>query len=247
VLKLVLKRLAGALPNLVGVVIVTFLLTRALPGDPAADHVALSQPSRTTSDDVPAEFKADAKKILGAIGNVHEVPEKQLDAVTGLSGTVWDGAIQRLSLGGVALGPVRWQIKPSRLFLGQLAADVSATLPDGFLNTTAALSLGGGLAASNLEGAAPLAWLAPALGGGSSQLTARFDQFVIKKGHVENRDPMQPTATGGAGMLVSTIRRHRIPPGSSGSLMYWLLWSAFRITKIRYSPSSDFSSLPSSM
>jgi peptide/nickel transport system permease protein len=34
--KLVLKRLAGALPNLVGVVIVTFLLTRALPGDPAA-------------------------------------------------------------------------------------------------------------------------------------------------------------------------------------------------------------------
>jgi hypothetical protein len=106
-------------------------------------------------------------------------------SVTGLSGTVWDGAIQRLSLGGVALGPVRWQIKPSRLFLGQLAADVSATLPDGFLNTTAALSLGGGLAASNLEAAAPLAWLAPALGGGSSQLTARFDQFVIKKGHVE--------------------------------------------------------------
>ena len=35
-LKLVLKRLVGALPNLVGVVVVTFLLTRALPGDPAA-------------------------------------------------------------------------------------------------------------------------------------------------------------------------------------------------------------------
>ncbi len=35
-LKLILKRLAGAVPNLIGVVIVTFLLTRALPGDPAA-------------------------------------------------------------------------------------------------------------------------------------------------------------------------------------------------------------------
>jgi peptide/nickel transport system permease protein len=34
--KLILKRLAGALPNIAGVVIVTFLLTRALPGDPAA-------------------------------------------------------------------------------------------------------------------------------------------------------------------------------------------------------------------
>ena len=35
-LKLTFTRLAGALPNVIGVVIVTFLLTRALPGDPAA-------------------------------------------------------------------------------------------------------------------------------------------------------------------------------------------------------------------
>jgi peptide/nickel transport system permease protein len=34
--KMILKRLVGALPNIAGVVIVTFLLTRALPGDPAA-------------------------------------------------------------------------------------------------------------------------------------------------------------------------------------------------------------------
>src|SRR5215510_11393828 len=35
-LTMVLKRLALAVPSLIGVVIVTFLLTRALPGDPAA-------------------------------------------------------------------------------------------------------------------------------------------------------------------------------------------------------------------
>src|ERR1700724_100875 len=35
-LSLVLKRLAMAIPSLIGVVIVPFLLTRALPGDPAA-------------------------------------------------------------------------------------------------------------------------------------------------------------------------------------------------------------------
>ena len=35
-IKVIAKRLLGALPNLVGVVIITFLLTRALPGDPAA-------------------------------------------------------------------------------------------------------------------------------------------------------------------------------------------------------------------
>src|SRR5436853_5229750 len=35
-LLMVLKRLLIAVPSLIGVVIVTFLLTRALPGDPAA-------------------------------------------------------------------------------------------------------------------------------------------------------------------------------------------------------------------
>jgi len=35
-INLVLKRLALAIPSLIGVVIITFLLTRALPGDPAA-------------------------------------------------------------------------------------------------------------------------------------------------------------------------------------------------------------------
>src|SRR2546429_3342301 len=35
-LAVILKRLLVAIPSLIGVVIVTFLLTRALPGDPAA-------------------------------------------------------------------------------------------------------------------------------------------------------------------------------------------------------------------
>jgi ABC-type dipeptide/oligopeptide/nickel transport system permease component len=35
-LRIVFLRLVGAIPNLVGVIVVTFLLTRALPGDPAA-------------------------------------------------------------------------------------------------------------------------------------------------------------------------------------------------------------------
>jgi len=36
VIKVVFWRLIGAIPNLIGVVVITFLLTRALPGDPAA-------------------------------------------------------------------------------------------------------------------------------------------------------------------------------------------------------------------
>src|SRR5208283_1235813 len=36
VLGMIFKRLLLVIPNLIGVVIITFLLTRALPGDPAA-------------------------------------------------------------------------------------------------------------------------------------------------------------------------------------------------------------------
>ena len=39
---LILKRLLGALPNLFGIVLITFLLTRALPGDPAAFYAGPS-------------------------------------------------------------------------------------------------------------------------------------------------------------------------------------------------------------
>ncbi len=49
-LKLILKRVAGALPNIVGVVIVTFLLTRALPGDPAAFFAGPAAPQQAVDE-----------------------------------------------------------------------------------------------------------------------------------------------------------------------------------------------------
>jgi pyrroline-5-carboxylate reductase len=62
-----------------------FPLARCMPNTPALINAGVT--AVAFNELVPAEFKADAKKILGAIGNVHEVPEKQLDAVTGLSGS----------------------------------------------------------------------------------------------------------------------------------------------------------------
>src|SRR6267154_2658769 len=41
-LKMLLSRLATAIPSIVGVVIVTFMLTRLLPGDPAAYFAGLA-------------------------------------------------------------------------------------------------------------------------------------------------------------------------------------------------------------
>ena len=46
----ILKRLLGAIPNLIGVIVVTFLLTRALPGDPAAFFAGASGTAEAVED-----------------------------------------------------------------------------------------------------------------------------------------------------------------------------------------------------
>ncbi len=121
---------------------------------------------------IPAQF---ALVILG-------VPA---ETVNGVSGTIWRGSLQRLAMDGIILGPVSWQARPARLLLGQLAGDVEATLPDGFVNTGVAVSIGGRLSFSDLEGAAPVAWLAPATGSDGGQLTARFERLELNGDRID--------------------------------------------------------------
>ncbi|WP_291010572.1 ABC transporter permease [Hydrogenophaga sp.] len=58
----VLKRLLAALPNLIGVVIITFLLTRAIPGDPAA-YFAGGSATQEAVDQVRAQLGLDKPLI----------------------------------------------------------------------------------------------------------------------------------------------------------------------------------------
>ena len=106
----------------------------------------------------------------------------------GLSGTLWSGSARHVTVSGIQLGPVRWQLKPLRLLGGQVAATVDAKLPDGFLTGQFALSLKGGVTARDIEAAAPLALLGPTVGqtGPGSQVTARFEQLVLDAGKVRN-------------------------------------------------------------
>jgi len=61
---MVLKRLLGAIPNVIGVVIVTFLLTRALPGDPAAYFAG------------PAATKEAIEQVRATLGLDKSVPQQ---------------------------------------------------------------------------------------------------------------------------------------------------------------------------
>lgn len=57
-LRLVLTRLLAALPNLLGVIVITFILTRALPGDPAA-YFAGGAATQEAVDQVRAQLGLD--------------------------------------------------------------------------------------------------------------------------------------------------------------------------------------------
>ena len=72
-LSMVLKRLLLALPSLIGVVIVTFLLTRALPGDPAAYFAG------------PAATKEAIQEIRVKLGLDKSLPQQFLGYVRDLA------------------------------------------------------------------------------------------------------------------------------------------------------------------
>jgi peptide/nickel transport system permease protein len=62
-LTMILKRMAMAIPSLIGVVIVTFLLTRALPGDPAA-YFAGPAATKQAIEEVRAKLGLDKPLIV---------------------------------------------------------------------------------------------------------------------------------------------------------------------------------------
>jgi ABC-type dipeptide/oligopeptide/nickel transport system permease component len=78
-LKILLSRLATAIPSIIGVVIVTFMLTRLLPGDPAAYFAGLSASPQAIAEvraklgldkSLPQQFVAYVGDLLtGNLGN----------------------------------------------------------------------------------------------------------------------------------------------------------------------------------
>ena len=78
-LNLLLSRLATAIPSIVGVVVVTFMLTRLLPGDPAAYFAGLAASPQAIAEirtklgldkSLPEQFVAYVGDLVqGNLGN----------------------------------------------------------------------------------------------------------------------------------------------------------------------------------
>ena len=117
------------------------------------------------------------------------------------SGTVWEGRLLGLRSGTTPLGDVSWQLQPSKLLLGTLAAHVELARPDGFARGRLAAQLGGDLQVSDADLALPLAALAAvgAPAGWQGSLHANVDGLtlaegwiVAMQGQVEARDLVGP-------------------------------------------------------
>jgi dipeptide transport system permease protein len=121
-LQLVLKRLALAVPSLIGVVIVTFLLTRALPGDPAAYFAG------------PAATKEAVEQVRAKLGLDQPLPVQfgryVGDLARGDFGT-------SLTTGQPVLTEIRTRLPASaELTLLGLIVSISIALPLGVLAAT---------------------------------------------------------------------------------------------------------------
>lgn len=113
----IIKRLLGAIPNLIGVVVVTFLLTRALPGDPAAFFAG------------PAGTAEAVEEIRVKLGLNKSLPEQFVLYVRDLSKGDWGNSL--------ATGqPVLTELTT------RLPASLELTLCGLFLAVTVAIPLG---------------------------------------------------------------------------------------------------------
>src|SRR5258708_34605284 len=119
---MILKRLMMAIPSLIGVVIVTFLLTRALPGDPAAYFAG------------PAATREAVEQVRANLGLDRPLPEQFLRYVRDLA----RGDLGRsLTTGQPVASEIRTRLPASAgLTLLGLAVAMLIAVPLGLLAAT---------------------------------------------------------------------------------------------------------------
>lgn len=100
---------------------------------------------------------AFAAMVLARLPASWVLPTSRNFNCAGVEGSLWSGYCSGLTVNGVALGDLTWQLRPTRLVLGKLAAHIELEHPP----TTSArgdveVGLGGTVVARNLTAALPL-------------------------------------------------------------------------------------------
>ena len=105
-------------------------------------------------------------------------------AISGFSGTVWNGSAQEFSTNGVYLRDLEWRMHPFSLVTGSAVFDVSGSPADGFFDSEVAVSVNGSITLRNLSAALPLIMFEEAAGisGLRGQLSLQIERLELVSG-----------------------------------------------------------------
>lgn len=102
-------------------------------------------------------------------------PRVQVDTV---AGTIWHGELQQLTVAGMTINRLRWQVRFGALFGGRLGVDLDATTEGGFLRGRVHLSPVQ-LGAENISGRLPARRLEPIIARYSPMPTQLDGQLAL--------------------------------------------------------------------
>lgn len=104
--------------------------------------------------------------------------------LSGISGTIWNGRAAEGAVDQLYLANVTWDFAPLTLFTGKAGYAITAEPVSGFIETDVAISLGGSISVSNLNGRVPLSALGGLLpmNGIDGRVTLEFDSLTIRDG-----------------------------------------------------------------
>ena len=102
----------------------------------------------------------------------------------GIGGTLWSGSATEGQIGALYLRNVRWSMRPVALLTGKLAFELSADPAGGFIEADVALSPGGSVRLTDVEGGVSISAMqsvipAPGIEG---NLRVQFDDLLIEDG-----------------------------------------------------------------
>jgi general secretion pathway protein N len=105
-------------------------------------------------------------------------------AISGFSGSVWQGSAEEFSTNGVYLRDLKWNMHPLSLVTGRAVFDVSGSPADGFFDSEVAISADGSITLSDLSAALPLVMFADAAGisGLRGQLSLQIERLELVNG-----------------------------------------------------------------
>lgn len=130
---------------------------------------------------------------------------------SGLSGSVWHGRAAAVAFRNQPIGGLEWTVKPLRLFLLQLAYDVTLQRPDGHARATVSVRPGGLLELTGVEGRLPVAAFAGALAprGWSGEIELDIRDARISRGWVDGAEgvvrALNLKAPGGSGIRIGSF------------------------------------------